>query len=237
MEKLFDAGFMWEAVPKIAQKIPVTLFILLASLLLGLLLALAAAMARLYRVRILQTVAAGYVSFIRGTPFLVQLFLVYYLLPAAVGALGADITGWSKLAFVVLAFTLNTGAYLSETLRAAVMGVGVDQYESAYASGLGEARTLFRVVLPQAMRLAVPNFANTVQAQLKETSLAFHIGIIDVMGQARIIGGYSYRFFEVYAAAALVYWAMSLLLEFGFAWLNRAVNRKGAAQGAAERTV
>lgn len=237
MEKLFDLGFLWESVPKIAQKIPVTLFILLASLLLGLVLAFATALARLYNVRVLRAIAAGYVSFIRGTPFLVQLFLVYYLLPAAVGALGADITGWSKLTFVILAFALNTGAYLSETLRAAVLGVGRDQYESAYASGLGEARTLLRVVLPQAMRLAMPNIANTVQSQLKETSLAFNIGMIDVMGQARIIGGYSYRFFEVYAAAALVYWGMSLLLELGFAGLDRAVNRKGALQDAAKQPI
>ena len=235
MEKLFDAGFLWESVPKIAQKIPVTLSILLASLLLGLALAFATALARLYNVRVLRAAAAGYVSFIRGTPFLVQLFLVYYLLPAAGGALGADIAGWSKL--VILAFALNTGAYLSETLRAAVLSVGRDQYESAYASGLGEARTLFRVVLPQAMRLAMPNFANTVQSQLKETSLAFHIGIIDVMGQARIIGGYSYRFFEVYAAAALVYWGMSLLLELGFAALGRAVNRKGAVRDATKQAI
>ena len=228
MEKLFDAGFLWESVPKIAQKIPVTLSILLASLLLGLALAFATALARLYNVRVLRAAAAGYVSFIRGTPFLV---------PAAVGALGADIAGWSKLTFVILAFALNTGAYLSETLRAAVLSVGRDQYESAYASGLGEARTLFRVVLPQAMRLAMPNFANTVQSQLKETSLAFHIGIIDVMGQARIIGGYSYRFFEVYAAAALVYWGMSLLLELGFAALGRAVNRKGAVRDATKQAI
>ena len=218
--------------PKIAQKIPVTLSILLASLLLGLALAFATALARLYNVRVLRAAAAGYVSFIRGTSF-----LVYYLLPAAVGALGADIAGWSKLTFVILAFALNTGAYLSETLRAAVLSVGRDQYESAYASGLGEARTLFRVVLPQAMRLAMPNFANTVQSQLKETSLAFHIGIIDVMGQARIIGGYSYRFFEVYAAAALVYWGMSLLLELGFAALGRAVNRKGAVRDATKQAI
>ena len=164
----------------------------MVSISLALPLALATALVRIYRVPFLRQAAAVYVSFARGTPLLVQIYLAYYGLPKVLNHLG-DRHGWSidvssipAIAFIYLAFTLNVGAYASETIRASIEAIDKGQMEAALSVGMTRWQGMRRIVLPQAFTIALPSLGNTVIALLKDTSLAFLLSVVELMGEAKI---------------------------------------------------
>ena len=219
MVKLFDFQFFLSTFPDLARVIPVTLEITGVAMLASLVVGLAVALARLYRVPGLCQLAALYVSFARGTPMLVQIYLSYYGIPLVVAFL-RERYGWSldvsripAIAFIYFAFTFNVAAYLSETIRAAIMAIDKGQMEAALSVGMSSLKGLQRIVLPQALAVALPSFGNTVIALVKDTSLAFMISVVEMMGEAKILGARGLRFFEVYVAVALVYWGICIVIE------------------------
>ncbi|HWG83849.1 MAG TPA: amino acid ABC transporter permease, partial [Deinococcales bacterium] len=153
-----------QGLPFLLQGAVITLGFALAAMLLGLPLGLLVALARLSRVRPLSAVARTYVSFVRGTPLLVQIFVVYYGLPSAGITLDPITSG-------VLALTLNVAAYLSETVRASIAAIARGQWEASYSLGLNPFLTLREVVLPQAFRIALPSIGNSFIGLIKDTSL------------------------------------------------------------------
>ena len=163
----------------------------------------------------------------RGTPLLVQIYLAYYGLPKVLNHLG-DRYGWSldvssipAVAFIYLAFTLNVGAYASETIRAAIEAIDRGQMEAALSVGMTRWQGMRRIVLPQAFTIALPSLGNTVIALLKDTSLAFLVSVVELMEEAKIQAARGLQFFEVYVVAALIYWVVCIGIEHGVAVLER----------------
>jgi len=218
----FDIGYIFSAIPLIVRAIPLTFVIVVLSLFFGMLLGLLLTSMKLRKNPVSALIATGYVSFIRGTPTLLQLYLVYYGLPKVLELVGVDINSWDRVFFAIAAFSLNSGAFLSEVMRSAYLAVDIGQQEAALSVGMGSMQTLRRIIFPQAFAIALPNLGNSIIQLLKETSLAFIIGVNEIMGQAQLIigRGYGVRQFETFIAVSLIYWAICFAMEKGFAFLE-----------------
>lgn len=215
MTEIFDISYIFQSIPLIAKALPLTLSILLLSLFFGSILGLLLTALKVQKDRTLNSLANSYVAFIRGTPPLLQLFLVFYGLPQLVGSFGIDINDWDKFVFAVITFSLNSSAFLSEIMRSAYLAVESGQWEAAFSIGMTNMQTLLRIIIPQAFVIAIPNLGNLIISLLKETSYVFTIGMIDILGKAKLIGanGYGVRQLEVYIGAALIYWGICILIE------------------------
>ncbi len=186
----------------IASTIPLAV----VSFAIGLLLALALALMRLSGNRLASGTARVYISLVRGTPLLVQLFVIFYGLPS----IGIVLQPWPS---AVAAFSLNVGGYGAEVIRAAILSVPHGQWEAAYMIGMSHRRTLSRIILPQAARVSVPPLSNTFIALVKDTSLASLILVTELFRQAQKVAAFSQQFMLLYLEAALVYWVVCLALS------------------------
>ncbi|MGP3534627.1 amino acid ABC transporter permease [Microbacterium sp. RD1] len=195
-----------------------TIPLALASFAIGLVLALAVALLRLSRNPVLSAAARFYVSVIRGTPLLVQLFVIFYGLPT----IGVVIDPWPA---AIIAFSLNVGGYAAEVIRAAILSVPQGQWEAAHTVGLSPTKTLTRIVLPQAARVSVPPLSNTFISLVKDTSLASLILVTELFRVAQNIAAFSYEFLVIYSEAALIYWLFCLVLSTGQSALERRLDR------------
>ena len=208
MGKIFSAEFLIQSIPQIAVYLPITLLITIASCVAGLIVGFFIALARYFEVRVLKTVAKVYISFIRGTPTMVQLVLVYYGIPILLRVMNEawgtsfDINGIHPVVFAIITLGLNAAAYMSEIIRSALMSVDEGQVEACYSLNMTKWQALISVVIPQAFVVALPSLGNNFISLLKETSLVFNIAVVDIMAQARIVGARSYRYFEVYIAVS-----------------------------------
>ncbi|WP_019639564.1 amino acid ABC transporter permease [Paenibacillus fonticola] len=209
----FDFTFVLDFFPKLASTLGVTLFIVAGSLLVGMIVGIVIALPRLYRIPVLSTCSKVYVSFFRGTPILIQLFLFYYGLPEILQLVQLDLSKAHVLVFVILTYGLHTGAFMSEIIRASVTAVDRGQVEAAYALGMKGHQAFILIVAPQALGVAVPVFANTVIALLKDTSLAFTIGVMEMTGKAQTLGSITQHFIEAYIALAVIYLCISITLQ------------------------
>nr|WP_232713309.1 amino acid ABC transporter permease [Bacillus xiapuensis] len=208
---------------QVLARLPITIWMLLASLILGLALGVLIAIIRIQKVPVLHQAATVFISFTRCTPLLVQLFLVYFGLPQLLMAFGIYINDLAPIIFAVATFSLHISAYLSEVIRSAYLAVGNDQLEACYSVGMTYFQALRRVILPQAFVLALPNMGNTVIELLKDTALAFTIGVVDIMGQVRLIIGNNYGLgmFQVYVVISLVYWGACAAIEVSIHQLEK----------------
>lgn len=225
MGKEFDITYVFLHIPKLLSCINTTLLIVFFSILLGLFIGLLVALPRLYKIPVLQRFSEIYISFFRGTPILIQLFLIYYGLPEILFLVHLDISKAPVLDFVILTYALNSGAFLSEAIRSAVLSVDRGQVEAAYSIGMTGYQAFTRVVVPQALAIAIPVFANLVIANLKDTSLAFTLGVMDLTGKAQTLAQLTQHFMETYIALAFIYLALSLLLEKLFAMAEKRLLR------------
>ncbi|NQX11908.1 amino acid ABC transporter permease [Microbacteriaceae bacterium VKM Ac-2855] len=195
-----------------------TIPLALASFVLGLVIALAIALMRLSPVRIVSLIARFYISVIRGTPLLVQLFVIFYGLPS----LGLKIDPWPS---AIIAFALNVGGYAAEVIRAAILSVPKGQWEAGHTIGMSRALTLRRIILPQAARVSVPPLSNTFISLVKDTSLASLILVTELFRQAQKIATASSEFMLLYIEAALIYWLICLVLSSGQSLLEKRLDR------------
>ncbi|NYE06466.1 L-cystine transport system permease protein [Bacillus niacini] len=226
MGKAFDLMLIIEFIPTLIQYLGITLQILAASIILGLVLGIAAAIPRLYKIPILNQLVILYVSFIRGTPILIQLFLVFYGLPAILLLLfSIDITRMEAIYFVIITYAISNGAGFSEIFRAAIRAVDYGQTEAAFSVGMTSRQNFFRIVLPQAVRIAFPNMANSVIGSLKDTSLAFTIGVMDMMGRGDTLIAATAHALEVYLSLSIIYYIIVVMFEKIFSKLEKYFNR------------
>jgi cystine transport system permease protein len=195
-----------DAAPVMLRGAGTTLLLAVSAMLGGLLLGLPTALMRVAPWAPLRWPAAVYVSAFRGTPLLVQLFVVYYGLPS----IGIEFT---PVAAGVLTLSLNAGAYLSESLRGAILAVAQGQWRAAYSLGLGWGQTLRHVILPQALRVAVPSMSNTLISLIKDTSLVSVITMTELMLATKEAIATTFRPLPLYIAAAAIYWVLSLAFE------------------------
>ena len=195
-----------ESAPVMLRGAGYTLLLAVAAMLGGLVLGLPTALMRVSPWALLRWPAVVYVSAFRGTPLLVQLFVVYYGLPS----IGIEFT---PVTAGVLTLSLNAGAYLSESLRGAILAVAQGQWRAAYSLGLGWGQTLGHVVLPQALRVAVPSMSNTLISLIKDTSLVSVITMTELMLVTKELISVTFRPLPLYVAAAIIYWILSLFFE------------------------
>jgi cystine transport system permease protein len=207
-----------EAAPVLAKGAGTTLAFAVASMVGGLVLGFPTAVLRVAPWAPLRWPAALYVSAFRGTPLLVQLFVIYYGLPG-IGIAFTPVTAG------ILALSLNAGAYLSESLRGAILGVGQGQWNAGFSLGLTYPQTLGLVILPQALRTAVPAMSNTLISLIKDTALVSVITVSELMLATKELIAVTFRPLPLYVAAAGVYWLLSLFFEAVQRRAERHVNR------------
>ena len=191
--------------PVMAMGAVLTLKFAVASMVLGLIVGLGAAIMRISNSRLLSGIAQGYVSLMRGTPLLVQMFVVYYGLPDIGISLDPTTAG-------IFTLTLNTGAYLSESMRGAILGIGRGQWAASHSLGLTHLQTLRHVVCPQALRLAVPSLGNTLISLIKDTSLVSVITVTELLRSTQEAIASTFQPLPLYLTAAVIYWALSTVL-------------------------
>ncbi|WP_163100453.1 amino acid ABC transporter permease [Peribacillus alkalitolerans] len=183
-----------------------TIPLTLVTFICGLIIAILTALARISSVKPFQWISRIYVSAIRGTPLLVQLFIIFYGLPTV----GVVI---DPLPAAVIGFSLNVGAYSSEIIRAAILSVPKGQWEAAYSIGMSYPQTLKRVILPQASRVSLPPLSNTFISLIKDTSLASLILVTEMFRKAQEIAATNYEFLLLYTEAAIIYWIICFILS------------------------
>lgn len=194
------------AVPVLMTGVGYTLLFAVSSMVLGLALGFAVALVRIAKVPLLSQLAALYVSMMRGTPLLVQIFVIYYGLPS-VGIEFEPVTAG------ILALTLNVAAYLSESLRGAMAGVERGQWDAALSLGLGWWQAVRFVIAPQAVRLAVPSLANSLISLIKDTSLVSVITVSELMMATKDVIAQTFQPLPLYLMAAAIYWVLSAAFE------------------------
>lgn len=223
----YDLSYVFKFLPDILSALPLTLWILLLTTSLGSLLGGLLAWGQLYGDEVLASLSRGYVFVLRCTPPIVLLFMVFYGLPEFLEWwLGLDVNGWSRTIFVVTAMTLLFAASISEVFKSAYEAVPVGQMEAGLSIGLTELQTFWRILFPQAFRIALPNISNAILNLLKDTALAYTIGLVDVMGAGNLLigrnlGNYS---LETYTAVAVIYWGLALLLSVGSQLLEKSLD-------------
>ncbi|MFC5929680.1 amino acid ABC transporter permease [Cryobacterium melibiosiphilum] len=204
--------------PLVLGAITGTIPLALSSFAIGLVLALALALMRLSRQRWISNIARVYISLVRGTPLLVQLYVIFYGLPS----LGIVLDYWPS---AIIAFSINVGGYAAEVIRAAILSVPKGQWEAAYMVGMSRSRTLSRIILPQAARVSVPPLSNTFISLVKDTSLASLVLVTELFREAEQIAAFSQEFMLIYLEAALVYWVICLVLSTGQGFLEKRLDR------------
>lgn len=210
--------FINSLLPMLSGAIQYTIPLTFISFIGGLFLALLTAMMRLANSRIVQIPALVYVSAIRGTPLLVQLFIIFYGLPN----IGLNIDPFPSAA---IAFILNVGAYASEIIRASILSIPKGQWEAAYTIGMSRRTALRRIILPQSARVSVPPLSNTFVSLVKDTSLASLVLVTELFRKAQEIAARTYDFLLLYMEAALIYWVICFLLSLVQTVIERRLDR------------
>src|SRR6478672_13114150 len=215
----FNWDLVWSSFgPIVGGAVTGTIPLTLASFAIGLALALLVALLRLSPNRLVSGVARFYVSVIRGTPLLVQLFVIFYGLPS----LGVKLDPWPS---AIIAFSLNVGGYAAEVIRAAILSVPKGQWEAGHTIGMSRSQSLRRIILPQAARESVPPLSNTFISLVKDTSLASLILVTELFRQAQQVAAFSQEFMLLYLEAAVIYWVICLVLSSGQSALEKRLDR------------
>lgn len=214
--------YMQTLVPRLIEGVEITIFVSTFAFILSIIVGVILAVIQHFHVKVLDKIAIVYVSYFRGTPLLIQLFLFFYGLPMVFDFM----VDCPKIVALILCLALNSGAYISETIRGAIESVDTGQYEACLGFGMTQKQMMFRVVLPQAAVAAIPPITNSCIDIIKMSSLGMTIGIQDVMGEAQLAAAISYKTFETYIIAAAFYWVLAVILGR----LQRLIERKvGAA--------
>ena len=219
----FSFALMWSRIPKLLSKIPITLELAGLAFLVSLVLGLLIAVVRFKEIKGLTQIAKVFLSIIRGTPMLIQLYVAYYGIPAIIRLFGGDANIVPKLFYAFLALGIYQSAFTSETIRAALLSVDKGEIEAAHAMGMSYPQILRRIVIPEALENALPGIANSVIGLVKGTSLASTCGIIEITYQNQILAGRDYRYLEGYVALAIIYWIITIILEQVFKVIERKV--------------
>ena len=214
----FDFSFAAGLLPQLVSALPATLGMTLLATVLALSLGLVLALIQVFQLKPLTRLTDLYISFFRGTPLLVQLFLLYYGLPQ----IFPSMTSVTAFQAVTIGLGLHFASYMAEIIRAAILGIDRSQMEASLSVGMDQLTAMRRIVLPQAARIALPGLMNTFIDLLKSTSLAFTLGVAEIMSRAQLEAASSFNFLESYLVLALVYW----LLVIAMTWAQKLTERR-----------
>ncbi|MDZ7840325.1 MAG: ABC transporter permease [Gammaproteobacteria bacterium] len=222
-----DISVVIEHFPRLMEGAWITVQITIISVVLGFVVAVPAAAMRLSGNPVLRLPVQGFMFYFRGTPLLVQLFLIYYgsgQLREQLEVVG--LWSWFREAWfcAVLTLTLNTAAYTAEILRGAIQGVPRGEIEAGRAVGMSGVLLFRRIIMPKAFRIALPAYGNEVVFLLQATSLVSTITLLDLTGVARRVIAQTFAVYEVFIAAAVMYLVMVYALVFLFRWMEKRLN-------------
>ena len=214
MGGFFDWQRLIDSAPKLLAHLPANFIIVFAAGLTGVVLGALIAVARIYKTPVLNQILGVFISFMRGTPMLVQMLVSYHAVPMLITAItGIDTRRWSKLLFAYITFALNQGAFLSEIIRSSILAIPAGQTEAGLASGLTGKDVFFRIVFPQAARIAIP-------------ALCFDIvGVLDILGFAGAISARTGHVLECYIFISFAFIIISFVLRFAFRLLQTRLDR------------
>lgn len=217
--------FSWERMGSAAiQILPclwVTVKLVFIADLAGIILGLFISEVRMKRAPVLYQIATVFISFMRGTPLIVQLMLSYYFIPRLLGIFGINAVRWPKLVFAYIAYGLNQTAFVGEMFRSSIEAIPPGQIEAARSLGFKGLQTYRYVIIPQMIRIVLPAFGNDFVGLFQGTSLVYLLGIMDVLGRAKAVGTFSGHYLEPYLIALIIYVIISLVLNFGFSRLEK----------------
>lgn len=219
--RALDFDYMWDLVPVLLGYVPLTLFMALVGMFFALILASVMAVERVFRIPVLDVFVRLFISFFRGTPLLVQLFLFYYGLPQVL----AFLTTIDGVTATIMGLTLHFSAYMAESIRAAILGVDRSQWEASQAVGMTQTQMMLHIILPQAARVAAPTLVNYFIDMIKGTSLAFTLGVTELMGATQKEAAGSFLYFEAFLVVAAIYWIMVESLSFAQRHLETYLNK------------
>jgi amine acid ABC transporter, permease protein, 3-TM region, His/Glu/Gln/Arg/opine family len=230
MPNIFDFKLVFTQIPELLKYLPMTLEITILSMILGLIIGLVLAMIKIKQIPVLKRITAVFVSFTRGTPIIVQLYLTYYGIPIVLkyynyyNGTNYNLNSIPPLLFVLVAFSLNEAAYNSENIRAAIQSIDKGQVEAAHSLGMTSLQVLRRIIIPEAFVVALPTLGNALIGLLKGTSLAFVCSVVEITAQGKILAGANYRYFEVYVSLAIIYWVLTIIIEQIIKFLEKRIS-------------
>ncbi|WP_156173074.1 amino acid ABC transporter permease [Kosmotoga pacifica] len=206
--------------PVLLKGLGVTMEMTLISVLGGFVLGLLLALSRVYGNKFLRIISTGFIEIIRGTPLLVQLFILYFGLPPY-GVSPSPFTA------AIIGFIINSGAYQAEYLRGSILSINRNQMVAARSLGMTRKQAIIHIIMPQALRRVIPAWTNEFIYLLKYTSLAYIVGAPELMAQAKFIASRNFQFFEVYLVVAVIYLAVILVFTWLFGLLEKKVKIPG----------
>ncbi len=221
MEK--SLGYVIAALPALLQGALITLQLTAVAVILGSIGGIALGVARLSKIWLIRLAARVYIDFFRGTPLLVQLFMIYFGVPPLVRSIGIDFT-FNQWSAAVVGLSLNSAAYLAEIVRAGIQSIEAGQKEASESLGLGPTQTMRYVVFPQALRRMIPPLGNEFITLLKDTSLVAIIGYQELFRQGQLIVARNFRAFEIWFTVALIYLILNVIASQAFSLLERRMN-------------
>lgn len=204
MQMPLDVQYIIELLPILLKYLSVTMEMALLGFCFAIILAVILAVVRVFKIPLLHYLASLFISFFRGTPLLVQLFLLYYGLPQVMPIFA----GVDAFSAAIIGLSLHFSAYMAESIRAAILGVDKSQMEACLSIGMTRLQAMRRIILPQAARVATPSLMNYFIDMIKSTSLAFTLGVAEIMAKAQMEASSSFKYFESFLAVALIYWAV-----------------------------
>lgn len=216
-----DWEFMISAFPTLIQALPITLFMAIAAMIFAIIGGLILALITKNKIPVLHQLSKLYISFFRGVPTLVQLFLIYYGLPQLL----PEMSKMTALTAAIIGLSLKNAAYLAEIFRAALNSVDDGQLEACLSVGMTKFQAYRRIILPQAIRNAIPATGNTFIGLLKETSLAFTLGVMEMFAQGKMYASGNLKYFETYLAVAIVYWVLTMIYSMLQDLFERAMSK------------
>ena len=187
--------------------------------LIGLAIGFLLAVIRIKKVPVLNQLVGIFISFMRGTPIIVQLYITYFGIPIAFlyinyyKGTNLQVANIPPIIYALVALALNTAAFCSVIIQSAFEAINQGEIEAAAALGMTGFQRMFRIIIPEALELALPNLGNQFIGLIKGTSLAFTCSIVEMTAQAKILGARGYRYFEAYVALAILYWIMIIVIE------------------------
>jgi L-cystine transport system permease protein len=216
---IINFRFIAESIPKLFGAIPITLLMAFASAVIGWLLGLGIALIRKNKVPVLSQIFAVYVSFLRGVPMIILLYISYYALPNVIYSYGVSIgreinvDSVPAVAYAIIALVLEQSAYASEIFRSSLAAVDEGQMEAAYSVGMTKTQALARIVLPQAMAIALPNLSGLFLGLVKGTSLAYYVGVYEITATANLLAMPALNFIEAYIMTTIIYEVISFIFN------------------------
>ena len=215
----FNFSFILKTLPEVLAAVPMTLFLTILPVVLGAVIGFFLALLRIKKIPVLYQLTGLYISFFRSVPLIILLFCSYYGIPKLINFVAHDgnrvlgVTDVSALVVALIVLTLYSGAYITELIRGALSSVDMKQMEAAHAVGMTKKDSYLRIILPQAIIVALPNYFNFVLSTLKNTSVVFVISVMDMMATAKIAAEAGYRFIEAYVLVGALYVIIGFVAE------------------------